>query len=157
MTPHSHSVVQEPLTYLENKVIQYRVIEPNSLGVKQLRSNKEVKPRSQKQIKGPRTLDRAYIEAEKARIAAAEVLEAEKVAKRDARKLAKEIKAAKAKEHQEGLTRIREGTQDPRGCGHANLVRSRASRNSKYNAEGADLRRLELGMTFLGLCGRYPP
>ena len=124
MTPHSHSVVQEPLTYLENKVIQYRVIEPNSLGVKQLRSNKEVKPRSQKQIKGPRTLDRAYIEAEKARIAAAEVLEVEKAAKCDARKLAKEIKAAKAKEHQEGLTTIREGTQDPRGRGRANLVRS---------------------------------
>ena len=124
MTPHSRSVAQESLTYLECKVSQYRVSELNSLGVKQLRSNKEVKPHSQKQIKGPRTLDQAYIEAEKAVIAAAEVLEAEKVAKRDARKLAKEIKAAKAKEHQEGLTTIREGTQDPRGRGRANLVRS---------------------------------
>ena len=89
MTPHSHSVVQEPLTYLENKVIQYRVIEPHSLGVKQLGSNKEVKLRSQKQIKGPRTLDRAYIEVEKAQIAVAEVLEAEKVAKRDGNKCCK--------------------------------------------------------------------
>ena len=89
MTPHSRSVAQESLTYLECKVSQYRVSELNSLGVKQLRSNKEVKPRSQKQIKGPRTLDRTYIEAEKARIAAAEILGAEKAAKCDTRKLAR--------------------------------------------------------------------
>ena len=97
MTPHSRAIVQESLIYLESKVVQYRVIEPNSQGVKVLRSNKQPKPRSQKQIKGPRTLDRAYIEQEKARIAAMEVLEAEKAANRKARKLAKELKAKEAK------------------------------------------------------------
>ena len=93
MTPYSRSIVQESLVYLESKVVQYRVIEPNTQGVKVLRSNKQVKPHSQKQIKGPRTLDRAYIEQEKARIAAVEVLEAEKAANREARKSAKELKA----------------------------------------------------------------
>ena len=93
MTPYSRSIVQESLEYLESKVVQYRVIQPNSKGVKVLSSNKQVKRRSQKQIKGSRTLDRAYIEQEKARIAAAEVLEMEKAVNREARQLAKELKA----------------------------------------------------------------
>ena len=62
MTPHSHAIVQESLDYLETKVVKYRVIEPNTHGVKELWSGTRVKLRSQKQIKGPQTLDRAYIE-----------------------------------------------------------------------------------------------
>ena len=62
MTPHSRAIIQESFDYLENKVVKYRVIEPNSHGVKDLRSGNQIKLRLQKQIKGPRTLDRAYIE-----------------------------------------------------------------------------------------------
>ena len=71
---------------------QHRVIEPNSHGVKELRSGTQVKPRSQKQIKGPRKLDRAYITQDKARIAAAEARDAEKAAHHEAIKLARELK-----------------------------------------------------------------
>ena len=77
-----------------------------------------MKPRSQKQIKGPRTLDRAYIEQEKARIAAAETQDAEKAAHCEAVKLAKELKA------QQGVEAAKEG-QAKRG-GHGTRVRSGA-------------------------------
>ena len=137
MTPHSRAILQETLIYFESKVIQHRVIEPNSL---ELRSGKRAKPRSQKQIKGLRTLDRAYIEQDKARVAAAEVLEAEKVANREARRLAKELKAMKAKEAANASKQTRGGSQAARGRGRGHIARSRTSRRSKYDAEGADLK-----------------
>lgn len=49
-----------------------------------------MQPRSEKQIKGLRVLDRAYIEHEKARIAGAEALEAKKAANREPWRLLKE-------------------------------------------------------------------
>ena len=90
MTPHSRQILQKSLGYLESKIVQYRVIEPNSLGVKELRTGKQIKPRSQKQLQAPRTLDRAYVEEERTRIADAAALAAEKIENREARKLAKE-------------------------------------------------------------------
>jgi len=59
--------------------------------------------RSTKQLNCPRVLDRSYVESEKARIAAAQLKEAEKVANREVRKLAKEQKAKEATERAEGL------------------------------------------------------
>ena len=48
MTLHSHQILQKSLGYLGSKIVQYRVIEPNSLGAKELRTCKQIKPRSQK-------------------------------------------------------------------------------------------------------------
>lgn len=103
MTPNSHEILYSAPGYMESKIVQSRVVEPSSLEVKELHSNKQVKPRSQKQLQGPRSLDRAYIKKEKARIAAATVLVAEKAVNREARKLAKEQKAKEAKERAEAL------------------------------------------------------
>ncbi|RPB27268.1 hypothetical protein L211DRAFT_834957 [Terfezia boudieri ATCC MYA-4762] len=86
---------------------QYHVIEPNSLGVKEFRSSKQVKTHFKKHIQGPRKLDRAYIEQEKACIAAATTLVAEKAANREVRKLAKEQNAKEAKEHAEELRKAK--------------------------------------------------
>ena len=112
-------------------------------------------PRSQKQIKGPRTLDRAYIEQEKARIAAAEALEIEKAANREARKIAKELKAEEAKKQPKVIKVKSKGTKSVRKPGSAKIARSRVTRRLKYDAEGADIRRLEVGVSFLSLCGMY--
>ena len=155
MTSYSRTIVQESLTYLESKVVQYRVIEPNSLGVKVLRANKPVKPRSQKLIKGPLTLDRAYIEQDNIRIAAAEVLEMEKVANREARKVAKELKAEEVKKQPKVIKVKSKGTKRIRIPGSAKIAQSRVTRHLKYDAEGADLRRLEVGVSFLSPCGMY--
>ena len=76
MTPHSREKLQKSLGYLESKI----------------------KPRSQKQLQGPRTLGRAYVEEEKARIAAATAPAAKKAADREANRLAREQKAKEAKE-----------------------------------------------------------
>ena len=84
MTPHSRvEILQKSLGYRECKIIQHRVVEQNSLEVKELRSGKQVKPRLQKQIQGPQTLERAYVEQEKTRIAATKALMAEKATKRE--------------------------------------------------------------------------
>ncbi|RPB23062.1 hypothetical protein L211DRAFT_850084 [Terfezia boudieri ATCC MYA-4762] len=95
MTPNSHEILYSAPGYMESKIVQSRVVEPSSLEVKELHSNK--------QLQGPRSLDRAYIKKEKARIAAATVLVAEKAVNREARKLAKEQKAKEAKERAEAL------------------------------------------------------
>ena len=123
MTPHSRAVVQESLDYLETKVVKYRVIEPNTHGVKSLRSGTQVKPRSQKHIKGPRTLDRAYIEQEKARTAAAETRDAEKAAHREAVKLAKELKAQQAIEAAPEPQTVTRGGTSIRARGGARIAR----------------------------------
>ena len=81
------------------------MIDPSSQALKKLRSGKTVKPRSQKQIKDPRACDRAYIERERARIAAAEALAAEKAVSREAKEL-------KAEEVQEAAGELRKA----RGC-----------------------------------------
>ena len=140
---------------MESKIVQHRVVEPSSLGVKELRSNKQVKPRSQKHIQGPRTLDRAYIEKEKARIAAATAVAEEKAANRETKKLAKKQKAKEVKERAEALKKTRENAQVARRRGCAKIARSRTIRHSKYDAEGADMQRLETAMSFLSLCGMY--
>ncbi|RPB18388.1 hypothetical protein L211DRAFT_874880 [Terfezia boudieri ATCC MYA-4762] len=155
MTPYFREKLQQSLGYLGSKIVQYRVIDPNSLGVKELRSNKRVKPRSQKQIQGVRSLDRAYIEEEKARIAAAAAEKAEKAANREARRLAIEQKEKEAKKRAEALKKARGGTKATRGRGRGNIARSRTARRSKYEAEGADMHRLETAMSFLSLCGMY--
>ena len=111
-----------------------------------------MKPQSQKQIKGPRTLDQVYIEQEKARIAAAETRDAEKAAHREAVKLAKELKA------QQAVEAAKEG-QAKRG-GHstcvwsgARIARLRLARRQKFDTDNADLQRLERAMSFLTVCG----
>jgi len=156
MTPHSRQILQKSLGYLESKIVQYRVIEPNSLGVKELRTGKQIKPRSQRQLQAPQTLHRAYVKEEKTRIANAAALAAEKVENREARKLVKEQKAKEAKERAEVMKKAREGAQAARGRGGAKLARSRTARQSKYDAEGADMRRLETAMSVLSLCGIFP-
>jgi len=93
MTPHSRAIVDDGLNHLEKRVIQYQVIDPASQGLKQLRNGRKVKPQSTKRIQGPRSLNWAYIESEKDRIASAKALEAKKATKREDRKLAKEQKA----------------------------------------------------------------
>lgn len=64
MTLNSRLILQESLGYLESKIVQYRIAEPKSLGIKELRTGKQVKAHSQKQLQGPRTLDRNYVEQE---------------------------------------------------------------------------------------------
>jgi len=71
MTPHSREILRISLGYLESKIVQYWVVELNSSGVKELRSGKQVRARSQKHVQGPRMLDRAYVEQEKVHITAA--------------------------------------------------------------------------------------
>ena len=102
MTPHSREILQKSLGYLASKVVQYRVIEPNSSGVKELRTGKQIKPRSQKQLQGPRTLDRAYVEEERTRIAKEA---AQQVEDREVRRLAKEQKTKKPKSVRRQLKR----------------------------------------------------
>ena len=126
MTPHSRQILPQLLGYLESKIVQYWVVEPKPLGVKELRTGKQVKPRS---------LDRAYIKREKVRIAAAKALMAEKAAKT----LAKE---PKAKERAEISKATKRGAQGARGRGRVNMAQSRTARQPKYNAEGVDLQRL---------------
>ena len=155
MTPHSRAIVQESFDYLENKVVKYRIIEPNSHGVKELRFGNQIKPRSQKHIKGPRTLDRAYIEQEKARIAAAEARDAEKAAHRDAMKLAKEIKAQQAIEAAKDPKSSKRGGPSTRGRGGARIGRFRLARRQKFDTEEADMQRLQRAMAFMSICGRF--
>ncbi|KAF8453770.1 hypothetical protein BGX38DRAFT_375175 [Terfezia claveryi] len=155
MTPHSRATVDEGLNHLEKRVIQYQIIDPASQGLKQLRNGKKVKPRSTKRIQGPRSLDRAYIEAEKVRIATATALEADKATNREARRLAKEEKAKEVKKVPVMLKSTRGGTQGTRGRGHGNVARSRATKLLKFDTEEADLRRLETAMSFITLCGGY--
>ena len=156
MTPHSRAVVQESLDYLETKVVKYWVIEPNTHGVKSLRSGTQVKPRSQKQIKGPRTLDWVYIEREKARIAAAETPDAEKAIHCEAVKLVKELKAQHAIEAaaEAGTAGQRKrGGHGTRARGGDRIAHFRLARRQKFDADGADLQRLQRAMGFLKISG----
>ena len=114
------------------------MVDPTLQGLKQLRNGKKLEPRPQKQIKGPRTLDQSYIVQERARVAATEALEAEK--------------AIDAK----GLAEVRKAThRSAQGRDRGNIARSRTARRSKYDAEGADLHRLESAMSFMAVCGMY--
>jgi len=61
MALHSQAVFHESLEYPEKKVVQYRIIDPSAQSLKLLRNSKQAKPQSQKQLKGSRTLDCAYI------------------------------------------------------------------------------------------------
>jgi len=67
--------------------------------------------------------------------------------------LVKEQKAKEATERAEGLQNTRGGAKVARGRGRNNIARSRASRRSKFDAEGAGLRRLGNAMSFMTLCG----
>ncbi|KAF8433119.1 hypothetical protein BGX38DRAFT_1290644, partial [Terfezia claveryi] len=154
MTPHSRATVEEGLNHLKKRVIQYQVIDPASQGLKQLRNGKKVKPRSTKRIQGPHTLDRAYIESEKARIATASALEAGKAANREARRLAKEKKDKEVKEVPVRSKSTRGGALGTRGRGRGKIARLRATKRSKFDTEEADLRRLENTMSFMILCKR---
>ena len=155
MTPHSRAVVQESLDFMETKVVKYLIIEPNSHGVKSLRSGTQVKPRSQKHIKGPRILHRAYIEQAKARIAAAETRDAEKAANREAVKLAKQLKAQQAIEAAREHQTATRGGPSIRARGGARIARFRLSRQQRFNADGADLQRLQRAMAFMKLSDTY--
>ena len=155
MTPHSRAMGPESLDYLETRVVKYRVIEPNSHGVKELRSATKVEPRSQKQMKGPRTLDRAYITQEKARIVAAEARDAEKATHCEAVKLAKELKAQQAIEAAEEPRTAEKGGHSTRAHGGARIARSRLARRLKFDIDDADLQRLERAMSFLAISGEY--
>jgi len=67
-TPHSRAIVDEGIiNHLVKRIIQYWVIDPACHGLKQLRNGRKVKLRSTKHIQGPRSLNRDYIESEKAR------------------------------------------------------------------------------------------
>ena len=131
------------------------MIEPNSHGVKVLRSGNQVKPRSQKQIKGPRTLDRAYIEREKARIAAADARDAEKAAHREAVRLAKELKAQQSIEAAKEPQSAKRGGRTARGRGGGRIARFRLARRQKFDTEEADLDRLARAMTFMTISGTF--
>jgi len=155
MTPYSREKLQKSLGYMESKIVQCQVSDLNSLGVKELCSNKRIKPPSTKQLQGPRTLDRAYIEEEKARIAAAAALAAKKAAEQEIPMLAKEQNAKETQERAGVSKKSRESTKATRGRGGTKTSRSRTSKQAKYEAEGADLRRLEIAMSFLTLCGMY--
>ena len=74
-TPHTRAIVEEYSGY----------VDPTSDTLKVLRSGTVVKPRSMKQLQGPRTLDGAYVNREKARIAKPEVEKVEKMAKAEER------------------------------------------------------------------------
>ena len=115
---------------MESKIVQYQVVEPNSLRVEGLRSGKQVKARSQKHVQGPRTLDRAYVEQEKAHIAAAEALEVEKTTNREARRLAKEQKAKEARDRAEASTKAGGGTEYS-GCLRTRSCQYSSIRNCK--------------------------
>ncbi|KAF8427082.1 hypothetical protein EV426DRAFT_686746 [Tirmania nivea] len=84
---------------------------------------------------GSQTLDRAYIEGEKVRIATAKAFEADKATNGEARRLAKEVEAKEAKEVPE----------------YSSI---KSHKCSKFDAEGADLRRLENAMSFMTHCER---
>ena len=74
-TPDTRTVVEEYSGY----------IDPTSDTLKVLHSGTVVKPRSMKQLQGPRTLDGAYVDRKKARIAKQEVEKVEKMAKAEER------------------------------------------------------------------------
>ena len=98
LTPQARRTVQEYGTYVESKLLFHRTVQANTVGLKILRSGKQVASRSTKRIKGPRVLDRAYVVHEQARIAAKGVEDAEKAeraAVRVAKKLEKELYAGK--------------------------------------------------------------
>lgn len=155
MTPHSRAMGPESLDYLETRVVKYRVIEPNSHGVKELRSATKVEPRSQKQMKGPRTLDRAYITQEKARIVAAEARDAEKAAHCEAIKLVKKLKVQQAIEAAKEPRTAGRGGHSTRAHGGARIARFRLARRLKFDTDDADLQRLERAMSFLAISGEY--
>ena len=139
MTPHSRAVIQESLDYLETKVVKYRVIQPNTHGVKELQSSTQVKLRPQKHIKGPQTLDREYIEQEKARIVAAETRDVEKATHREAVKLAEELKAQQDMEAAKEPQAAKRGGHGTCARGGARIAHLSLARRQKFNTDNADL------------------
>lgn len=79
LSPASRAALDEYRKYMEAKVVTYRIIDPNSKTLIALRSGVIVTaPASLKLIKGPRTLNRDYIVAQKRKIAETEAKKLEK-------------------------------------------------------------------------------
>ena len=154
LTPYSRAIINEYGQYIEKKLVQYRTVDPSSNMLKVLRSGTMVKPRSMKQLQGPRTLDRAYVKCEKARIAKQEVEKLVKVAKAEERAMQRAAKAAERAQATTGAAKAQGGTRG-RGQGGGRVRTSRVLRQKKFCAEEGEIDRIEREMSFLQLCGKY--
>lgn len=159
LTPCTRATVEEWGTYLESKLTYYRVVQPNAPSLKVLRNGKTIAPRSQKHLRGPRVLDRAYIACEKARIAAKE---SEKVAKVAAQEDKKILKQQQLVEQATARGRGR-GGQGGRGSREGRVGRVGRARGGAQatipqagRGDSNDLEQIEGAIAYLAVCGKLP-